>query len=88
MSYLCRQPTQIRHVPSYTHLEVKTNTTNKNKTCAFLQTPRGKEKHNQHKVGGHMSYLCWLCLSLPLGVCRRAHVLFVLVVFVFTSRCL
>ena len=24
-----------------------------------------------------MSYLCWLCLSLPLGVCRRAHVLFV-----------
>ena len=27
-----------------------------------------------------MSYLCWLCLSLPLGVCRRAHVLFVLVV--------
>ena len=70
-----------------------------------------------------MSYLCWLCLSLPLGVCRRAflicvgcvcltsicfsrahvvlvflslplgvcrraHVLFVLVVFVFTSRCL
>ena len=35
-----------------------------------------------------LSYLCWLCLSLPLGVCRRAHVLFVLVVFVFTSRCL
>ena len=35
-----------------------------------------------------MSYLCWLCLSLPLGVCRRAHVLFMLVVFVFTSRCL
>ena len=35
-----------------------------------------------------MSYLCWLCLSLPLGVCRRAHVLFVLVVFFFTSRCL
>ena len=33
-----------------------------------------------------MSYLCWLCLSLPLGVCRRAHVLFVLVVFVLTSR--
>ena len=32
-----------------------------------------------------MSYLCWLCLSLPLGVCRRAHVLFMLVVFVFTS---
>ena len=27
-----------------------------------------------------MSYLCWLCLSLPLGVCRRADVLFVLVV--------
>ena len=35
-----------------------------------------------------MSSLGWLCLSLPLGVCRRAHVLFVLVVFVFTSRCL
>ena len=35
-----------------------------------------------------MSYLCWLCLSLSLGVCRRAHVLFVLVVFVFTSLCL
>ena len=34
-----------------------------------------------------MSYLCWLCLSLPVGVCRSAHVLFVLVVFV-TSRCL
>ena len=31
-----------------------------------------------------MSYLCLLCLSLPLCVCRRAHVLFVLVVFVFT----
>ena len=26
-----------------------------------------------------MSYLCWLCLSLPLGVCWRAHVLFVLI---------
>ena len=35
-----------------------------------------------------MSYLCWLCLSLPVGVCRSAHVLFVLVVFVMTSRCL
>jgi hypothetical protein len=33
-----------------------------------------------------MSYLCWLGLSLPLGVCRRAHVLFVLAVFVFTSK--
>jgi hypothetical protein len=32
-----------------------------------------------------MSYLCWLCLSLPLGVCRRAHVLFMLVVFVFNE---
>ena len=31
-----------------------------------------------------MSYLCWLCLSLPLCVCRRAHVLFMFVVFVFT----
>ena len=38
-------------------------------------------------VRGLISYLCWLCFSLPLGVCRRAHVLFVLVVFVFTSRC-
>ena len=33
-----------------------------------------------------MSYLCLLCLSLPLCVCRRAHVLFMFVVFVFTSR--
>ena len=35
-----------------------------------------------------MSYLCWLCLTLPLGVCRKVHFLFVLVVFVFTSMCL
>ena len=35
-----------------------------------------------------MSYLCWLCFSLPLGVYRSAHVLFVIVVFVFTCRCL
>ena len=42
-----------------------------------------------------MSYLCYLCLSLPPVVCRRAHpvvfrrahVLFMLFVFVFTSRC-
>ena len=33
-----------------------------------------------------MSYLCWLCLSLPLGVCRRAHVLFVLVVLSCVCR--
>ena len=33
-----------------------------------------------------MSYLCWLCFSFPLGVCRRAHVLFVLAVFVFASK--
>ena len=45
-------------------------------------------------VGGLMSYLCYLCLfgsSLPLVVCRRAHVLFMLFVFVwfvFTSSCL
>ena len=39
-------------------------------------------------VGGHMSYLCYLCLSLPPVVCRRAHVLFMLFVFVFTSSCL
>jgi hypothetical protein len=43
------QPTQIRHVPSYKHLEVKTNTTKTNKTCALLQTHRCKDKHNQHK---------------------------------------
>ena len=48
--------------------------------CVFL--------YLQVFVGGLMSYLCWLCLSLSLGVCRRAHVLFVLVVFVFTSMCL
>ena len=45
-------------------------------------------------VGGLMSYLCYLCLfgsSLPSVVCRRAHVLFMLFVFVwfvFTFRCL
>ena len=39
-------------------------------------------------VGGHMSYLRYLCLSLPPVVCRRAHVLFTLFVFVFTSSCL
>ena len=26
-----------------------------------------------------MSYLCYLCLSLPPVVCRRAHVLFMLI---------
>ena len=36
-------------------------------------------------VGGLMSYLCWLCLSLPLCVCRREHVLFMFVVFVFSK---
>ena len=39
-------------------------------------------------VGGLMSYLCYLCLSLPPVVCRRVHVLFMLFVFVFTSSCL
>ena len=45
-------------------------------------------------VGGLMSYLCYQCLfgwSLPPVVCRRAHVLFTLLVFVwfvFTSSCL
>ena len=45
-------------------------------------------------VGGLVSYLCYLCLfcsSLPPVVCRRAHVLFTLfvfVLFVFTSSCL
>jgi hypothetical protein len=49
-----------------------------------------------------MSYLCYLCLSLPpvvcrradvlfmlfVFVCRRARVLYMLFVFVFTSSCL
>ena len=39
-------------------------------------------------VGGHMSYLRYFCLSLSPVVCRRAHVLFTLFVFVFTSCCL
>jgi hypothetical protein len=39
-------------------------------------------------VGGHMSYLHYLCLSLSPVVCRRAHVLFTLFVFVFISSCL
>ena len=39
-------------------------------------------------VGGFMSYLCYLCLSLPPVVCRRVHVLFMLFVFVFISSCL
>ena len=32
-----------------------------------------------------MSYLCWMCLSLPLSFCRRAHVLFVLAVLLCLS---
>ena len=39
-------------------------------------------------VGGLVSYLRYLCSSLPPVVCRRAHVLFTLFVFVFTSSCL
>ena len=39
-------------------------------------------------VGGLMSYLCYLCSSLPSVVCMKAHVLFMLFVFVFTSSCL
>jgi hypothetical protein len=39
-------------------------------------------------VAGLMSYLCYLCLSLPPVVCSRAHVLFMLFVFVFISSCL
>ena len=45
-------------------------------------------------VEGLMSYLCYQCLfgsSLPPVVCRRAHALFMLLVFVwfvFTSSCL
>ena len=35
-----------------------------------------------------MFYLRYLCLSLPSVVCRRARVLFMLFVFVFTSNCL
>jgi hypothetical protein len=35
-----------------------------------------------------MSYLCYLCLSLPPVVCRRADVLFMLFVLVFISSCL
>ena len=48
----------------------------------------------QLSVGEPMSYLRYLCLfalSLPPVVCRRAHVLltlFVFVLFVFTSSCL
>jgi hypothetical protein len=34
-----------------------------------------------------MSYLRYLCSSLPPVVCRRDHVLFTLFVFVFTSDC-
>jgi hypothetical protein len=44
--------------------------------------------HLQLFVGGIMSYLCYLCSSLPPVVCRRAHVLFMLFMFVFTSSCL
>ena len=39
-------------------------------------------------VVGLMSYLPYLCLSLSHAVCSRAHVLFTLFVFVFTSCCL
>ena len=39
-------------------------------------------------VGGLMFYLRYLCLSLPSVICRRAHVLFMLFMFVFTSSCL
>jgi hypothetical protein len=35
-----------------------------------------------------MSYLRYLCSSLPLVAWRRVHVLFMLFVFVFTSSCL
>jgi hypothetical protein len=35
-----------------------------------------------------MSYLRYLCSSLPPVVCRRADVLFMLFMFVFTSSCL
>jgi hypothetical protein len=32
-----------------------------------------------------MSYLCYLCLSLPQVVCRRAHVLFTLLCLLGSS---
>ena len=57
--------------------------------CVCLVRP-----YPQLFVGGLMSYLRYLCLfgsSLPPVVCRRAHVLFTLLVFVwfvFTSSCL
>ena len=35
-----------------------------------------------------MSYVCYLCSSLSPVVCMRAHVLFMLFVFVFISSCL
>ena len=48
--------------------------------------------YHQLFVGGLMSYLPYLCLfqSLPPVVCRRAHVLFTLLMFVlvFTTSCL
>jgi hypothetical protein len=44
--------------------------------------------YRQLFVGELMSYLPYLCLSLPPVVCRRAHVLFTLFMFVFTSSCL
>jgi hypothetical protein len=34
-----------------------------------------------------MSYLPYICLSLPLVVLMRVHVLFTLYLFVFTSSC-
>jgi hypothetical protein len=39
-------------------------------------------------VGWLMSYLCYLCSSLSPVVCMRAHVLYMLFLFVFISSCL
>ena len=44
--------------------------------------------YRQVFVGELMSYLAYLCSSLPPVVCRRAHVLFTLFMFVFTASCL
>ena len=44
--------------------------------------------YRQLFVGELMSYLRYLCSSLPPVVYRRGHVLFTLFMFVFTASCL
>ena len=56
--------------------------------CLLVGGPMSYLRYFCVFVGGHMSYLCYLCSSLAPVVCRRAHVLFMLIVFVFTSSCL